>query len=175
MARTREAALSGAVRAVAARGVRKTTMGDIATFAGIAKATLYNHFRTRDDVFRAALEFEVERIAEAALQRRDDGTAAVLEEAARLVAEHPARRSIARDEPAVLAVLAAIDDTPIWALARQRVSTLLDGWPPEAGPASMNSASVDLVLRFLVSQLMSPATPAQRTAGAQLLAAACGR
>lgn len=175
MARTREAALSGAVRAVAARGVRKTTMGDIATFAGIAKATLYNHFRTRDDVFRAVLEFEVERVAEAALQRRDDGAAAVLEEAARLLAEHPALRSIARDEPAVLAALAAIDDTSIWTLARQRISAVLDGGSREAGPASVDPASVDLVLRFLVSQLTSPATPPQRRAGAQLLAAACGR
>ena len=53
MGRTREAALAGALAAVTKYGSRKATMGDIAMLAGIAKATLYNHFRTRDDVYRS--------------------------------------------------------------------------------------------------------------------------
>ena len=61
-----EAALRGALAAVEKYGSRKATMGDIAMLAGIAKATLYNHFRTRDDVYLAVVANEVDRIASAA-------------------------------------------------------------------------------------------------------------
>ncbi|MDT4917587.1 MAG: TetR/AcrR family transcriptional regulator, partial [Pseudonocardiales bacterium] len=49
MSRTRAALLSGAARAVSVTGSR-ITMAQVATAAGVAKATLYNHFRTRDAV-----------------------------------------------------------------------------------------------------------------------------
>ena len=55
MGRTRDAALAGAVRSVAKYGARKSTMGDIAMLAGIAKATLYNHFRTKPEVYAATV------------------------------------------------------------------------------------------------------------------------
>src|SRR3954447_15000654 len=52
MDRTRAALLAGAARAVAASGT-KITMAQVATAAGVAKATLYNHFRTREAVLAA--------------------------------------------------------------------------------------------------------------------------
>ena len=54
MERTRAAVLDGAARAVEKHGARRATMGDIAVLAGIAKGTLYNHFRTKDAVYAAA-------------------------------------------------------------------------------------------------------------------------
>jgi AcrR family transcriptional regulator len=63
MARTRAGLLDGARRAVGARGTRRTTMNDIAAQAGVAKATLYNHFRTKDDVWSALVEAEVRALA----------------------------------------------------------------------------------------------------------------
>jgi AcrR family transcriptional regulator len=166
MARTREAALSGAVQAVAAQGARKATMGDIATYAGIAKATLYNHFRTRMDVYRAAVEHEVERIAAAAQHRLGEGLDVAIEEAARLIADHPALRRI-REEPAVLASLVAIGDTPTFALARSRIADTLC--------RDVDAPAVDLVLRYLVSQITSPSGEQQRRAAALLLAVASAR
>ena len=50
MGRTRTAALDGARRVLAEHGLRKATMGDVAVRGGLAKATLYNHFRTKDDL-----------------------------------------------------------------------------------------------------------------------------
>jgi len=38
-------------------------MNDIAAQAGVAKATLYNHFRTKDDVWSALVEAEVRALA----------------------------------------------------------------------------------------------------------------
>ena len=102
MGRTRDAALAGAVRSVAKYGARKSTMGDIAMLAGIAKATLYNHFRTKPEVYAATVATEVDAIAAAAGARLGDGLEAALAEAARLVGEHPAVRKIASGEPETL-------------------------------------------------------------------------
>jgi AcrR family transcriptional regulator len=164
MGRTREATLSGAVRAVAKYGSRKATMGDIAMIAGVAKATLYNHFRTRDDVYAAAIEAEVDAIAAAALARLAEGLNVAISEAARQIADHPAARRIARDEPAVLAALATPGAGPGWVRARAHIGTALEsaGYR-NAGP------HVELVLRYLASLLLSPSDDLERKACARLL------
>ena len=59
MQRTRAAVLDGAVRAVEKHGARRTTMADIAMLAGVAKGTLYNHFRTKEAVYSATAEAEL--------------------------------------------------------------------------------------------------------------------
>src|SRR5437763_801411 len=64
MQRTRAAVIEGAVRAVEKHGARKTTMSDIAMLAGIAKGTLYNHFRTKEAVYAAAAEAGVRSLAQ---------------------------------------------------------------------------------------------------------------
>lgn len=167
MGRTREAALRGAVRAVAKYGSRKATMGDIAMLAGIAKATLYNHFRTRDEVYSAVIAAEVEEIAAAAAGRLTEGLDVALDEAARLVAEHPALRRIAVDEPAVLARICTIGDHPAWVSARRHIAAAL-----RSRGLTECVTGVDVILRYLSSQLLSPAGEADRRAATSLLAAA---
>src|ERR1022692_2179669 len=54
LARSRTAILTGAGRAVEVSGTR-VSMAQIAAAAGVAKATLYNHFRTREEVLGALL------------------------------------------------------------------------------------------------------------------------
>lgn len=58
MARTRAGVLAAAVGVVAERGTRRASMADLAEAAGVAKGTLYNHFRTKDDVWAALVEAE---------------------------------------------------------------------------------------------------------------------
>src|SRR6266487_1406018 len=65
MNRTRAALLEGARRAVEVNGT-KITMGQVAAGAGVAKATLYNHFRTREAVLSALLADEVSRLVDQA-------------------------------------------------------------------------------------------------------------
>jgi AcrR family transcriptional regulator len=172
MGRAREAALTGTVRAVAKYGSRKATMGDIALVAGIAKATLYNHFRTREELYAAVLVFEVEAVATSAaaveISAADPVSrcAAVLAEAARLVGAHPAVRKIAAGEPAVLAALATPGDAPAWKLARTRVATILTAYGVPAEPIA-----VDLVVRFLASALLLPLAADDAASGAALLTA----
>lgn len=167
MGRTREAAVAGAVRSVAKYGARKSTMGDIAMLAGIAKATLYNHFRTKPEVYAATVAAEVDAIAAAANERLAQGIDAVLAEAARLVGEHPAVRKIAAGEPETLAALATIGDATAWKAAHDHVAAAIRAAGLDDAPAS-----VDLVLRYLASQLLTPSDDAARAAEARLIGSA---
>jgi AcrR family transcriptional regulator len=176
MGRGHEAALAGAVRAVAKYGSR-ATMGDIALIAGIAKATLYNHFRTREELYAAVLIAEIDAVASAAAASAaagpaaaagalvDRGAAAVAE-AARLIANNPAVRRVASSEPAVLAALSTPVDGPAWRLARERVVSVLS----VAGIA-VTPAGVDVVVRYLASQLAAPTSDELRLDAATVLVA----
>jgi AcrR family transcriptional regulator len=143
MARTRAAVLDGASRAVEKHGARKATMADIASLAGIAKGTLYNHFRDKEAVYAAAIEGGIRTLAaECGLAARED-----LAEA-----------------PATLAVLVTPNDHPLWRLARSSVRDVLIG-----SGAATSTASIDAVLRWLVSFVAAPGADA--TAQASMIAA----
>jgi AcrR family transcriptional regulator len=167
MGRTHEAALRGALAAIEKYGSRKATMGDIAMLAGIAKATLYNHFRTRDDVYLAVVAEQVGSVAAAARAKVPEGFDAALAEAARLIGERGALRKMAVDDPAALAVLATPGDGPGWRAARTQISGALSDSGYRDSPAA-----VDLVLRYLASQLLAPSSAADRAGASVLLTSA---
>ena len=50
--------LDAAEKVFAQYGFRKTTIGDIVREAGVARATVYKYFGTKDEIFMAALERE---------------------------------------------------------------------------------------------------------------------
>lgn len=63
-ARTRiEQIADAALRRFARYGFKRSSMEDVAREAGLAKATLYLHFKGKDDVFRAMIERFGARIA----------------------------------------------------------------------------------------------------------------
>jgi AcrR family transcriptional regulator len=158
MARTRAGLLDGALRAVAKHGTRRTTMHDIAALAGVAKATLYNHFRTKDDVWSALVESEVRGIAAdcAELPLVD-----ALAQAAHRLSEHPALRHLADTEPAALAGLLTRRGQPAgWRAAEEAVRDRL---------AAACLGGEDLVLRWLSSYLAAPARPGPIRTAAEAL------
>lgn len=61
-ANTRDAILDAAGVLLGRYGYHKTTMDDLATEAGIARRTLYLHFRCKDDIFLARIDRVVERL-----------------------------------------------------------------------------------------------------------------
>jgi AcrR family transcriptional regulator len=145
MDRTRAALLAGAGRAVEVDGTR-ITMAQIAAAAGVAKATLYNHFRTREAVLAALIVAEVERLV-AAAEGVALGTA--LADAALALSDHPLRRALARLEPAAIAALARIDLAAAgWATARAGVDAAL---------VAAGYDGADTVLRWLASFVVTPA------------------
>src|SRR3954447_18675265 len=166
MGRTRAAVIDGAQRAVEKYGSRKATMADVAALAGVAKATLYNHFRTKRDVYAATIEAEVQALgAECARVAADEGLQAALVRAAERIGTHPAIRRVAADEPAVLARLQTPRNDPAWAVARDAVGAML-----RSGRASAGAVEVETVLRWLVSFFGTPGGSEELQAGAKILA-----
>jgi AcrR family transcriptional regulator len=160
MNRTRAALLDGARRAVEASGT-KITMAQVAAAAGVAKATLYNHFRTREAVLDALLLDEVARLAEraAGLPLRD-----ALAATASALSDSPLLRTLARIEPATVAMLGRIDQTAEgWQQARAAVGVAL---------AADDRGGTEFVLRWLASFLLTPARPAVIGADVSVLIAA---
>lgn len=147
MSRTRTALLGGAARAVAATGTR-IAMAQVATLAGVAKATLYNHFRTRDAVLAALTLDQVQQVID---RHRERPLAEALAGAADSISRNDVARGLARVEPAALAALAQLDeDAPAWQLARAAVTEVLD---------AAGRSGTDTVLRWLGSYLINPAGP----------------
>src|SRR5437764_14821899 len=50
-------------------GYNKTTIDDIARYAGVAKGTIYLHWKTREDLFTALMKREYIRLVEDVQQR----------------------------------------------------------------------------------------------------------
>ena len=168
MGRTRDGLLDGALASIEREGLRGTTMAGISVRSGVAKATLYNHFRTKADVTAAIVEREVDRVADLAggvLAGAGGSLADALDRAAEALGALPAARRLASTEPGALTpMLAPTAGAPGWRQAQRRTGELLDARPD--GPL------VDLVLRWLAGQLLVPAEPATRRQTAQLLAQA---
>jgi AcrR family transcriptional regulator len=162
MARTRAALLLATGECLARYGVRKTTMVDVAAKSRVAKATLYNHFRTKEDLLAAYVEERVGALVAAAVETAArEGIEAALQEVVGTLAADPALRRAAQEEPALLAPLAVPGSTRTWQLARQGTAAVLD-----AGRASSGDGEVDLVLRWCLSQLWWPGADAAVLVGA---------
>jgi AcrR family transcriptional regulator len=157
MNRTRAALLSGAAQAVEASGT-KITMAQVAAAAGVAKATLYNHFRTRDAVLAGLVAGQVEALVE---EHAAKPLGEALIDAATAISENRVRRALLQIEPGVLAAVGRIDDsTPGWQLARTAVDDLLRR-ESRGGAAT--------VLRWLASFIVSGADRATISRDAAVL------
>ena len=177
MLRTRAAILAAALRCVERQGVRRTTMSDIAGTAGVAKATLYNHFRTKDDVLVALVESTVLALADRAVAvaggtaeqvpgrpAPGSGLADALVLLTGELADAPALRRLAADEPALLVRLVSPAAPAAWMTVRDAAARLLTA----AGLPTSDLAAT-LVLRHLVHHLVWPSTAEDAVVGAELL------
>jgi AcrR family transcriptional regulator len=163
MGRARSGVLDGALRSVVKQGTKATTMTGIATLGGVAKATVYNHFRTKDEVWAALVTDEVDR-AVAATESSGDLPGAIAALADHL-AEHPARATLAEREPEVLARLVAAAPDDVHCRSRATAGLARLGAPTGAD-------HVDLVLRAASTLLLAPGSGPERRALAHRLAAA---
>ena len=109
-------------------GVRRTTMDDIASAAGIGRATVYRRFAGRDDIVRAVILREMARFigeVDAAVQAIDDplerfveGFVATLREAR----AHPLLRRLLEVEPDLLLPFLTLQGAPALSLSRAYLS-----------------------------------------------------
>src|SRR3954469_24653115 len=105
MLRTRTAILDAAAQCIERDGVRKTTMSDVSTQARVAKATLYNHFRTKDDLMSGLVLARTQQLVAECAELAVAGLAPALEHAGRSLAGSAPLRRIAEGEPALAAAL----------------------------------------------------------------------
>ena len=196
MERTRTAILAAALRCLEADGVRKTTMGDVSVATGIAKATLYNHFRTKPDLLAALVDDQVAMLAAACTALASEGQTSVgqtsvgqtsvgqtsvgqaaeaggggrldaaLIHAGRTIADSAALRRLAAEEPALLLPLLVPGPGRAWLQSRAAVGDVLLAAGLPAAPQA-----VEAVLRWLVGQLLWPMEPALLAPSAALLSA----
>jgi AcrR family transcriptional regulator len=165
MGRTRSALLGATAECVARYGIRKTTMVDVASKSGVAKATLYNHFRTKDDVLAAVVEQQVADLVGACVTTASSsGLVDALVHTANVLAAHPALRKAAEDEQALLAPLMTPTAGRGWQLARDGVAAVLT-----AGGGPSTPADVDTVLRWCTSQVLWPLAPDSARPAAEAL------
>ncbi len=158
MNRTRAGLLAGAARAFAEHGLRRSTMQSVAAAAGVAKATLYNHFRTKDDVVAALLSIEIDRLTALA-------TSLPLEQALASLSDemgaHPVLRRLAETEPEVLTALLTVGPE-CWADLTARL----------AGALRIDVDNAELAARWLVGVVLQPGRSTTRHRHAARLAAA---
>jgi len=176
MSRARSGILGGAATCLARYGTRKTTMGDIAREGGVAKATLYNHFRTKDDVLAALAAAEVERLVALleALPGQPGTPAAVVDAlacAGSFVSDHPVLRALAPTEPALVAALATPGPSELWqraaGVARARLSLAQAAGSLHARHET--PALVEAALRWVLSHALWPSSAEEIRAGAHRL------
>jgi AcrR family transcriptional regulator len=159
MGRARAGALAGALRSVVDHGTQGSTMSGIALSGRVAKATLYNHFRTKDEVWAALVADEVAGLPALAVDAPlPDRLAAV----AGALATHPALERLRADEPERIARLSAIGSGESWSSARAFIGDALG--------TDASDSDVDVTLRWLVSHIAAPGDAHSRHAGALALA-----
>ena len=157
MGRTRLELLAGAARAFAEHGLRRSTMQSIAAAAGVAKATLYNHFRTKDEVVVALLAVELDRLTSLAADLPLDRALAALSDE---LGAHPVLRRLGVTEPEVLTGLLTVDaDT--WGELTGRL----------AGALGVDPDAAELAARWLVGVVLQPGRSTTRHRHAERLAA----
>jgi AcrR family transcriptional regulator len=167
MLRTRAAILAAAEACVARVGVRRTTMSEVCAAGGIAKATLYNHFRAKNDLLEGLALARVDELAARAVAGVGGGLAEALQLVAVELAASPALHRIRAEEPEVVAIVACPGTGRVWDAARAGVAGVL-----VAAGRPADDDAVDLVLRWLVGQAAAPADDALLAGGARLLSAA---
>jgi AcrR family transcriptional regulator len=150
MSRTRRGLLTGARTAFAERGLKKTTMQHVAAAAGVAKATLYNHFRTKDDVAHALIAFELDRLAALAAELPLTVAVPALAEE---VGAHPVLRRLAETEPETLVQMMGLD-ADRWGDVVLTLGSALRISRPEA----------ELVCRWLLGLVLQPGSAPERAA-----------
>jgi AcrR family transcriptional regulator len=138
--------------------VRACTMQAVAAAAGVSKATLYNYFRTKDELARALLRAELARLSElAATLPPDQALAALADE----VGEHPVVRRLAVVEPETLILLVDVPPEVLGELTARLAAAL-----------GTDEDGAGIAVRWLLGVLLHPARSSARHRAAARLAAA---
>ena len=163
LASTRSALVGACRTVVALKGLRGLTMSGVADASGLARATVYNHVRDREEllaVMTIAMRTEFVSLAQSHTSARE-GLAAL----AHWIALGPALNGLREFNAQSLvglasAVVAFPEDIAL------EVMNVLGAWGVHSDLSAAEAA-----IRWLSSYLLAPGTASERETGADLLAA----
>ena len=148
MGRARAGLFAGALSCIARQGVKATSMIEIADEGKIARATLYNHFRSKQELLRALMAEEIARAIAAAESAEDLRSA--MGSLLTFLATHDALRFIATTEPTVFGRMLAATSDPLWLSLREECHRLFEKF------GVSNAMQRDILLRVVISSVIMP-------------------
>lgn len=144
--KTRNALLTTALTLIGEKGLAQTNMIEIADRARVSRASLYNHFRDKNEVFVAVVEMELERILQRAMREKE--VASRLAILSKEISSHGALAMALAKDPALIATVLAKHEGELWSKIYQGLAAV----------ASSDSAGTALTLRWLIGQIFIPLT-----------------
>lgn len=164
MERARAGILDGARRCLADAGPRGLTMAGVADRGGVARATVYNHFRDRGELVAGLVIDTLQRLAQ--LGEAEPDLAGALSAVGAAAAELPELRGAVACDPSVAALVTVPADTAPWRAAHAAVAGLLRRHTGQA-----DDADVALAVRWVGSVAVAAPPPDAIEAEAAILAA----
>jgi AcrR family transcriptional regulator len=167
MAKARAGILLGARMSLIDGGIKGLTMSGVADRGGVAKATVYNHFRTKADVLAAVAMSELDEAAEAAWPWLTRDLATALVTAADALGTSPVVRAVVASDPAIVASFFPEAEGPGGECRTHAAALVVDALG--TADCSPSAANVDLTLRWLAAVAVSPPHPQLRQEQAEQL------
>ncbi len=142
--RTRGAILEATQSLVLDFGLHHTNMIDIADRAQVSRASLYNHFRDKNEVFVALLGIEIDRIA--ALAKVSGSRAESLYFISKEISTHGALRSALEHDPAAVAIALSSREHELWVRIYRHLAEIF----------ASDAVGVGMIVRWLLGQVTAP-------------------
>ncbi|WP_040799115.1 TetR/AcrR family transcriptional regulator [Nocardia higoensis] len=171
---TDAAILRAAIDCLSRHGIERMTVADVATEAGVGRATVFRRFVSKEDLVRRALAWELARVVDRFHEATDaieDPLERAIEwivQAVRVARTHPVARRLVADNGA----LPVIRDPEVAAMLIAAVGHELDGVAERTGAEIDTEVAAELVSRFFASVWLTPdlGTAAATDAGVRKLA-----
>jgi AcrR family transcriptional regulator len=142
--RTRGAILEATQSLVLDFGLHHTNMIDIADRAQVSRASLYNHFRDKNEVFVALLGVEIDRIA--VLAKVSGSRAESLYFISKEISTHGALRSALEHDPAAVAIALSSREHELWVRIYRHLAEIF----------ASDAVGVGMIVRWLLGQVTAP-------------------
>ena len=155
-----EQILDAAVEAATVHGIERMVVADVAKRAGLSRATVYNHFATKDELVAAAVRREattlIDAVVAASSEEEDlrEALRVAVMTTLRLARQHPLLDRVVRAEPERLVPLLTTEDALILPVLRAPVEAVVAARFPGIDPVA-GRRFADVIVRLLVSYSLS--------------------
>lgn len=163
--------LEAALRTLGRHGPHKLNMRDVGVMAGLARATVYRYFPTKDDLLRALVRYERQRFYEGVHAALVDASPA--DHARNLVAylfdylrEHPALEHFVESEPGFVLSYLRDHEVAFKQMSEEALREALATSSVVESGALTVAELVDVLMRLLLSTVLLPPKDRRAVQGA---------